>query len=434
MYDYQEVLALLNRSDRFHEELERSFDRMSQSNGQGDKDDVSAQILTYLKEHFTHYNLNPMIVETDLDAVITFANKAFIEATGYTEDELIGQNINILKSSHMHPGIYTDIWNHLDAGKPWRGQLRNTTKNYESYWIDTVIAPVFNENGETVKYWSLSYDITEQIRIQEQLEAKNHELMDSLKYAKRIQRTILPGRKEMEKVLPEHFTIYKPKDIVSGDFYWFAATLDKIFVAAVDCTGHGVPGAFMSLIGFNLLNHIVIQRRIQNPGLILTELHKGVRQSLKQEAQDSRSRDGMDLSLVCIDRYEDRLQYAGAHNPLYWWSYAENDLKVVKGDKMAIGGEQMEEERIFTNHDLEIQENDCIYLFSDGFVDQFGGPEEKKFGTKRLKNLIRDYHDEEMKIQRANFNLVWKDWIDDREQIDDVTLIGIRLVDSSGLD
>jgi PAS domain S-box-containing protein len=423
MYDYQEVLALLNRSNRFHDELNRSFDAMLQSNGTDSTQ--SKMVLDYLKDHFGNFNLNPMIVETNLDGVITDANEHFAQAAKYTLAELKGKNINILKSSHMHPGIYTDIWNKLKAGKPWRGQLRNTCQDYDSYWIDTVICPVYDDDGNVVKYWSLSYNITDQIKVQEELEFKNNQFEDSLRYAKRIQRTILPDPKEMDKALPEYFTIYKPKDIVSGDFYWFTATIDKVFVAAVDCTGHGVPGAFMSLIGFNLLNQIVIQRRIYNPGLVLTELHKGVRSALKQDASDSKSRDGMDLSLICIDRYDNRVQFAGANNPLIWVNKGE--LNVIKGDKMAIGGEQMEDERHFTNHEIEVDDQDALYLFTDGFVDQFGGPEMKKFGSARLKKLIEENHHEKMSVQRAMFNIVWKDWMGDDEQIDDVTLIGIRI-------
>jgi serine phosphatase RsbU (regulator of sigma subunit) len=315
----------------------------------------------------------------------------------------------------------------MEEQRSWRGTLRNTAKDFESYWIDSCICPVLDNEGKTIKYWSLSYDISDQIKVQQELEDKNNELMDSMRYAKRIQKTILPDKKTMDKTLDDHFTIYKPKDIVSGDFYWTTSTIDKVFIAAVDCTGHGVPGAFMSLIGYNLLNQIVIQRRIHTPGLILTELHKGVRATLKQDSSDSKSRDGMDITLVAIDRFDDRIQFAGAYNPLYW--HDQKELHIIKGDKMAIGGEQMEDERVFTNHEIEIKPGDCIYLTTDGFVDQFGGPEGKKFGTKRLKELIEENWHEKMTVQRALFNLKWKDWIMDGEQIDDVTIIGIKFTD-----
>ena len=422
MYDYSEVLTLLDRSDRFHGEIEEAFGQMTEEGAIAES--TSAQILGLLKRTFSNYNPNPMIVELDMDGNITYANHHFISTSKYPQEELIGQNINIFKSSHNPDGIYQDIWNHMEDKKAWLGELRNTAKDYSSFWIETCICPVMDSDGNTIKYWSLSYDITERVAVRLELESKNDELEDSMKYAKRIQKTILPDKSQMKKALDDFFVIWKAKDIVSGDFYWFTSTIDKIFVAAVDCTGHGVPGAFMSLIGYNLLNQIVIQRRIHSPGLILTELHKGIRQSLKQDVEDSKSRDGMDLSLVAIDRFDNRVQFAGAHNSMYWWH--EGELQRVRADKMAIGGEQMEDERIFTNHEVYVDPGDSIYLLSDGFVDQFGGPDDKKFGSKRLKNLIRKHHHEPMKVQRAKFNLEWRDWIQDDEQIDDVTFIGIK--------
>ncbi len=424
MYDYSEVLALLDRSDRFHDDIVEAFSKMTEEGAIAES--TSAQILSLLKRTFASYNPSPMIVELDLDGNITYANKHFVERSKYPHDELMGQNINIFKNSHNPTGIYQDIWNHMEDKKAWLGELRNSAADYSSYWIETCICPVLGDDGEIIKYWSLSYDITDRVAVRLELESKNEELEDSMKYAKRIQKTILPEKSTMNKALEDFFVIWKAKDIVSGDFYWFTSTIDKVFIAAVDCTGHGVPGAFMSLIGYNLLNQIVIQRRIHTPGLILTELHKGVRAALKQDAQDSKSRDGMDLSLVAMDRFDNRVQFAGAHNSLYWWCEAEQELKRVRADKMAIGGEQMEDERIFTNHEIYVEDGDCIYLFSDGFVDQFGGPDDKKFGTKRLKNLIRKHHEEPMKVQRAKFNIEWRDWIQDDEQIDDVTLIGIK--------
>lgn len=422
MYDYSEVLAMLERSNRFHSELEESFNQMLD----GDAGESRA-ILGKVQELVGHHNLNPMILEVDLEGKITYANEHFLAASKYELEDLLGQSAEILKSSHEEPGKYQDLLNHMENRKPWHEKLVVTANHYESFSVETVVSPVMDASGNITKYWALAYDITEQTSTEQELKNKNTELEDSMKYAKRIQRTILPDKKTMDKVLDDYFTIYKPKDIVSGDFYWFNASIDKVFVAAVDCTGHGVPGAFMSLIGFNLLNQIVLQRRIQAPGLILTELHKGIRQVLKQDAQDSKSRDGMDLSFLVIDRFEDRVQFAGAYNPLYWWSTAKNELVIIKGDKMAIGGEQMEDERTFTNHEIEVKPGDCLYLFSDGFVDQFGGPDNKKFGTKRLKTLIEENHHEKMSVQRALFNLTWRDWVQDDEQIDDVTLIGIKI-------
>jgi PAS domain S-box-containing protein len=382
-------------------------------------------IIHNLLEHFHRYHPLPLLVETDLQGNILFANEEFIKLSKYTSSELIGKNINILRSSRMETGLFTDMWNHLKAGKPWRGELQNRAKDYNTYWIDTFICPIFNEEGEIIKYWSVAFDITAQMLQKDKIEAFNHDVLESLKYARRIQKTILPSKKAMDEELNDYFVLYKPKDVVSGDFYWFNKTIDRIYVAVVDCTGHGVPGAFMSLIGYNLLNQIVLQQHIHRPGEILTELHRQVRATLRQDEDDALTQDGMDLCLCAISRFGEEVEFAGAKRPLYWVN--NKQLIIIEPDKMSIGGEQMEQERIFKTHLLEVEPGDAVYMFSDGFVDQLGGPHEKKFSTKQLKMLIENNHQETMNVQKALFNIVWKDWRGDNEQIDDVTMIGIRL-------
>lgn len=421
MYDYQYVLKQITKSDKLKEELEASLDKLAQN---GQKHEESAAVLDWVVSHYQKFHPSPLICETGKDGVITHVNKEFAELAEYEPEEMIGQNINILRSSKMEQGLFTDLWNHLSEGRPWQGQLQNRTKNLSTYWVDTLISPVFDENREVSGYWSLSFDISGPMAQQEEVEHAKHDIEESLRYAKRIQKTILPDKSEMDEVLEDYFVLYKPKDIVSGDFYWFVKTVNKAFLAVVDCTGHGVPGAFMSLIGYNLLNQIVLRQNIHQPGEILSELHRQIRQTLKQDQDDSKSRDGMDVSLVVFDRYGEHVEYAGAFRPLYWWNGEE--LIEIKGDKMSIGGEQLEDDRIFTNNEFEVDSEQVIYMFSDGIVDQFGGPEGKKFSTKRLKNLITQNHHESMSVQRALFNLVWKEWKGDDEQIDDVTMMGVR--------
>jgi len=180
----------------------------------------------------------------------------------------------------------------------------------------------------------------------------------------------------------------------------------------------------MSLIGYNLLNQIVIQKGIHEPGQILTELHNQVRATLKQDAADSKSRDGMDVCMVAVCKYVNKFEYAGANRPLL--ILKGDEIIEIKPTKYAIGGEQMDEERTYQNHEFKYEPGDTIYMFSDGFVDQFGGPEFKKFSTKRLKEIILANRHESLSTQRALFNIVWKDWKGDDEQTDDATMIAIR--------
>ncbi|MCS6905972.1 MAG: SpoIIE family protein phosphatase [Bacteroidia bacterium] len=419
---YQWVIETLDKHFQLNRQMESEL-----ANLKLDCSDPTVRdlMIEKLLQHFKDYHPLPLFAETDLQGNILYANEEFIRLSKYTASELIGKNINILRSSRMESGLFTDMWNHLKAGKPWRGELQNRAKDYNTYWIDTFICPVLDESGNIIKYWSVAFDITSQMLQKDKIEAFNQDVLESLKYARRIQKTILPSKKAMDEELNDYFVLYKPKDVVSGDFYWFNKTIDRIYVAVVDCTGHGVPGAFMSLIGYNLLNQIVLQQHIHRPGDILTELHRQVRATLRQDEDDALTQDGMDVCLCAISRFGEEVEYAGAKRPLYW--VHNNQLIVIEADKMSIGGEQMEQERVFKTHILEIESGDVIYLFSDGFVDQLGGPQEKKFSTKQLKALIENNHQESMNVQKALFNIVWKDWRGDGEQIDDVTMIGIRL-------
>jgi PAS domain S-box-containing protein len=258
----------------------------------------------------------------------------------------------------------------------------------------------------------------------ELMEESNQTVMDSIKYAKRIQKNILPSPEEMKIYLDNFFIVHKPRDIVGGDFHWFTAIDNKRVIVVADGTGHGVPGAFLTLIGYLLLNQTVNEKKILRPADILYHMHLGVRTALKQDTEDSTSRDGMDMAVFVFDADTLQAQYAGANLPLHL--YTDMEIQEIKPDKKSIGGEQMEEERIFHNHEFQLKENDAVYLYTDGFVDQIGGPEEKRFSTRRFRDLILRTQHESMSTQRALLNLEWRDWKDDREQLDDVTVFGIK--------
>ena len=185
-----------------------------------------------------------------------------------------------------------------------------------------------------------------------------------------------------------------------------------------------MPGAFLTLIGYLLLNQIVNERGVTKPSEILYHLHRGVRKALKQDEEDSSSRDGMDVTVATINMETYEVQYAGAQLPLY--VYQDWEIQETRGTKRAIGGEQLEEERIFENHNFQLKPGDAIYLLTDGFIDQMGGPEEKRFSKRRFRDLVLRTQHESMKTQRALLNLEWKDWKDDREQLDDVTVFGMK--------
>ena len=258
------------------------------------------------------------------------------------------------------------------------------------------------------------------------IEEKNKNITDSIMYARRIQTAILPSKELIAKTTPDFFVLYKPKDIVSGDFYFYTEVKGKIIVAAADCTGHGVPGAFMSMIGNSLLNQIIKEKGITNPAEIIHDLHSGVSNSLNQnKGSDSNSNDGMDIALCSIDKVAGKIEFAGANRNLYL--LCSEGLKEINADKSAIGGIRSESEVKFTNNEIFYQTGDTIYLSTDGYADQFGGPDGKKFRTKQFRELIQSLKGKEMNAQKEMLDSAITSWMGMNEQLDDILVIGIQL-------
>jgi serine phosphatase RsbU (regulator of sigma subunit) len=254
----------------------------------------------------------------------------------------------------------------------------------------------------------------------EELAQKNKDITDSIRYAKRIQFAILPP----ELPFPDTFILFKPKDIVSGDFYWLDEVDDLEFLAAVDCTGHGVPGAFMSIIGYNSLNKIVKEHRIYKPSDILDRLNYEVTSTLKRtDAEGEAIKDGMDISLICFNKKTRTLQFAGAFNPL--WQVRNGELEEIKADRFPIGRSK-DTDKKFTNNEIQVLKGDSYYFFSDGFADQFGGDSGKKFKSKPMKELILAIQDIPMNKQKEVLEGTLEAWRGEIEQVDDILVIGRR--------
>lgn len=259
------------------------------------------------------------------------------------------------------------------------------------------------------------------------IQEKNKSITDSINYARRIQNAILPDIEEIYKKLSQSFILYKPKDIVSGDFYYYAESQNKVIIAVADCTGHGVPGAFMSMIGNDALNEIIVGKGITTPGEILSKLHDSVRIALKQDTSKTETSDGMDVSLCTIDLQTNSIEYAGALRNLYISRKGSDQLEIIKANKQSIGGLKSDEKKTFVSHKIQLNKDDSFYMFSDGYADQFGGKDGKKFMMKQLKNLIVSVRNKPMRDQEQIFNDTINQWRGDLEQVDDILVIGIRL-------
>jgi serine phosphatase RsbU (regulator of sigma subunit) len=257
-----------------------------------------------------------------------------------------------------------------------------------------------------------------------EIEEQKKHIEDSIHYARRIQNAILPPDDFVSALIPDSFVLYKPKDIVSGDFYWMAQKDGVAIVAAVDCTGHGVPGAFMSIVGNNQLNFAINVKNVIRPDEILNALNEGVTKSLRQTRLSTSVRDGMDISLITIDYANAKLNYAGGYNPLF--IIRNDELIQVKADKFPIGGYMGEQLKPFTNNEFDLQKGDVMYLFSDGYADQFGGGDDSKFLIKRFRDLLMKIHSEPMIEQKEILNQVHEEWRGKTVQVDDILVIGIR--------
>ena len=328
--------------------------------------------------------------------------------TGFTDVEAIIQAINKGR-------VYRYIT------KPWsKDELKLTIDHaLETYNLKKENKKLFSDLEEANQ--TLEKKVIERTV---KIESQRKELTDSIQYASRIQSALLPQKEELDKHLPSYFILNKPRNIVSGDYYWLAHKDDKVVIAVADCTGHGIPGAFMSILGLAHLNEILNQSAILKADEILNQLRRKVIKSLHQTGKYDEARDGMEIALCVVNFNEQKLQYSGAFRPLYL--IRDNDLTELKGDSMPIGIYH-EDEIPFNYKGLKFNDKDIIYMFSDGYVDQLGGPDRKTFKSKKFKQLLIDMHKKPMDLQKEILENEFEAWRSDYEQIDDIMVMGIRI-------
>ena len=260
-------------------------------------------------------------------------------------------------------------------------------------------------------------------RQSEEIEIKNKNITDSINYASKIIEALLPPRKNLEKMFSDSFILYLPKDIVSGDFYWFIEKNNFLYIAAVDCTGHGIPGAFMSIVGLDLFrNYIKINET--DPARILNKMNLEIRNILQKQSEDIKIKDGMDLALCIINKQKNNLKFSGAFNPLYL--IRDGSLTQLKADRFTIGQANTDKNDIFSTQNFNIQKNDVIYLFTDGYTDQFGGNDNKKFKFRRFRHLLLSIYNKKLSEQKRLLELAHIEWKRNYEQVDDILIIGLK--------
>jgi serine phosphatase RsbU (regulator of sigma subunit) len=295
-------------------------------------------------------------------------------------------------------------------------QLKKIEFNFQLKAITSETEETKRKNTQLTK----AFNKIEQQR--NEIEYKNIAITDSIHYAKRIQLAIIPSENKVKSLLNNSFVFYQPKDIVSGDFYWTEKIGAKTFFAVIDCTGHGVPGAFVSLIAFNLLNKVVLEKQISQPSEILTQLDELLIRLFKKS--DKNIRDGFDMGLCCWDNEDNTLNFSGANHSLF--RIINNELQEIKGTKASIGYSLYETKHVFKNHAFRLTNGESVYLCSDGLPDQFGGEKGKKLKWKGFKSWLTEIQSTPMNKQKNKIHQLFKNWKKDQEQIDDVCMLGVK--------
>lgn len=394
---------------------------------------------------------------------ITWANRGFTEITGYTSDEVMGKEPwSFLSSEETDQKLVSDTYRKMKEGATYTSENSLIRKDGKQVWVQVAFTPILDENGALKNMVSIGVDISKQKEIENmqrnmladlesrvdertsQLEAtnielrneawakqrlsdelyhKNLDLKDSLIYAKRIQDAIIPKEEHLSQSFEEAFVLFLPRDIVSGDFYWHFKRQNLTYFAVIDCTGHGVPGALMSMIGNELMNQVIIQKKLSEPSKILKSLDKLMIRTLRQK-QDGNMRDGMDVSLCVFNHDTDTLQFAGALGSLYLLQ--NGTLNVFNGNRHSIGGHLEEVQKEFDTHTIKLSKGDTIYLTTDGYIDQFGGRDGKKLMKKRFEKLLLAIGELPLKKQKSSLRQKFNDWKGLHDQVDDILVTGLR--------
>jgi PAS domain S-box-containing protein len=389
---------------------------------------------------FEHINDTLLLIDI-IDGKIMYANIAAQEMLGYPLKELVnktifdihskeqlGRSSEVIATVYEKKGlIYTDLPFISASGEK----------------IDVECSAKVEDFAGKVVIFIAARDIRERLRLEAQIkkqrdiiEQKNKDLIDSITYAKNIQHAILPSLSSMQQSFPEMFVLYKPKDIVSGDFYWYTSVKSSVnnglasvgeklsVIAVVDCTGHGVPGAFMSLVGYTTLNQTVSSPEVNTPSGVLDFMNKELVQTLNKKMDEIIINDGMDMSVCAYNSLTMKLQYAGANHVMY--HIRNGQVTSYDGDKQAIGLQSQEKLKPYTNHELTVQKGDAIYMFTDGFEDQFGGEKGKKYKSSHFREFLESINTNPMPRQKELLDKEFTDWKGHHEQLDDVLVIGIR--------
>ncbi len=417
---------------------------------------------------------NNAVIIMDKNGRFEWVNDGFVRLYGFSINQLIKENRNNIIDSNSSPKVKSILYECIENKQSCSYESQTITNTGKKVWIQTTVTPIFGNNNEIIKLVAIDTNIGKLKQAQEEIQQQHEEITaqkdaleqqhqeilvqkvtlelqngqilkqknilerhhsninSSLLYAQTIQQAILPQNLYIKELF-NFFLIYKAKDIVSGDFYWMTVLpkkdeyTEKTFIAVVDCTGHGVPGAFMSMIGNSLLNQIVNEKKTVKPNKILKTMDIGINYALNQDSTDNS--DGMDICFCVLEKVDNektRVIFAGAKRPLFYNIKGTDKISIIKGDRKSIGGYKGRQPIDFTNHEIILNKGDRLYLTTDGYIDQ-NNPERKRFGTRRFVKLLESILAEPLDIQKAILTNELKKYQDNSDQRDDITVFAFEI-------
>jgi len=407
--------------------------------------EIEEQALQLEKNNIELKELSAVASETDSAVIIAngegtiqYVNDSFVKLTGATYDDLRDCGLESIYTLSKNPNIKDAVAEAIEKRAPITIENQSITLNGQTQFGQTTITPIFDEHEQLQRILFIDTDITKLKKVERELFNRQQELTTSIRYARRLQKELLPPFKNMSSYFTDFLLFVRPKDIVSGDFYWMKEKNSKLYIAMADCTGHGVPGAFMSVLSIALLNDVFTSiynnNKIVDPGVLLDELRNRVKDMLNQNTEESGLQDGMDISFICIDRITQMLTFAGAYSSMAVIRKTENGFEnfPLKGDRMPVGIHPRCTP--FNTISIQLEPDDRLYMFTDGYMIQPGGTRHKKIGRKNFINLLLTIQDRSMESQWLMLKLFLRDWIKDSvesgeyiEQIDDITVLGFQL-------
>lgn len=436
----EEIQEQADKLDALVKKLEKQSVELEQKNAELEKLSIVAS------------KTDNSIFITDPNGHIIWVNEAFTRHSGYTRDEFLKIRGNTLFTVSSNPDIIEAFKKAKIEKKSITYTSLTQTKNNENIWLQTTLTPILTNDNQIYQFIAINSDITQVKRAEKKIAEQNREITDSIEYASRIQSALQPMSVFLDAVLGEYFILNLPKNIVSGDFHWVGHKGNKTIVAVSDCTGHGIPGAFMSMLGTVILQSIINKQNNFTAGSILNELRQRIIKVLHQRGKDGEAQDGMDVALCILDHETDFLQYAGAYASIFVIKPLDNNeyenfedfknikysrkineqtnaqLLQLKPDKMPIGIHS-KDTIPFKNNVIKIEFGDLIYMTSDGYTDQFGGPKNKKFFVVNFEKTLLKIHQKPLPEQKEILHDLHNEWKGQHEQVDDIHVMGIKYVD-----